>query len=362
MAAGAPRGDFKLVLDSVNRAQLPAIVAELMDVLNIDRKTANGAVENTPIVLVGGMSQQQAANLRTHVLRLGKLGASLRFTADPVGKMKQLRWQALPPVVRRPANIFVCPACGERFIVQRWQPAPAAQPARAPARPAAAAPAAPQAPPAPPPPAAAPAPPPAPPPLTAPPAPRASAPPAPPEEREIPEAQLLEAEPLEAEAIEEASPAEELEAAEAVELPEAAEVEEAEEIPEAAPLPAEPEPAQEPGPAQVATAEAVGPAPKQTPKARPARAPKPAPAAKPVAQAPAGPRYDVSVAKVRGPKQDRLAELVAARQGITYDEAMRLCERTVVVVCKDATSAQADEWRKALLKLGIKPRIRKRSG
>ena len=95
------------------------------------------------------------------------------------------------------------------------------------------------------------------------------------------------------------------------------------------------------------------PAPKPAPK------PKPAPA-KPAAKAPAGPRYDVSVARVPEGKQDRLADLLVQRQGLSPEDAEKLVNRTVVLVCKGGSSAEADEWRKALLGIGLKPRIRKK--
>jgi hypothetical protein len=66
------------------------------------------------------------------------------------------------------------------------------------------------------------------------------------------------------------------------------------------------------------------------------------------------------VAKVPGPRQGRLADLLVERQGLSPDEAERLVNRTVVLVCKGGTSAEADEWRKALLGIGLKPRIRKK--
>jgi hypothetical protein len=379
MAAAAPGADFKLLLNAINREQRPAIIQELMLLLQIDQKTAASATENVPIVLVGGMTQQQALTLRTHIPRLLRLGCDLKLTAEPVGKVKQLRWQAPPAATRIPGNLLVCPSCGDRFIVQRWQPQPAAaqpqaeeqaQPPAAPAAPAAAAQAA---------------------------------------EEEPVEAEPLEAEPVEAEAVE-ADPAEEIQ--EAVPAEEVAEAQEAGEVEEAAPAaeqpgqveplgeeddllgafaeeveaaadepepveaepapkpppqpakPAQPEPAPEP---EAAPQAAAPPEPEAPPEPAPAAsAPQPAAPAAEEAEAAesedAGPRYDVSVAKVRGEKQEKLAEYLAQRQGITFEEAMKLCEKTVVVVCRGGTSAEADECRRALIKMGIKPRIRKRSG
>jgi len=374
MAAGAPRGDFKLVLNAVNQAQVPAIVAELVDILQIDRTTAMAAVQNVPIVLLGGMTRQQAANVRTYLARLTKLGAQLGLTAEPLGRAKQIRLPASPAAIRRPANVFTCPTCGERFLVQRWQPAPLPAPVPAPAPPQ-------------PVPAAPPA-------AAAPPAPADEAIPeaepleAEPLEPDALEAEALEAEPLEAEAleaerVEEEAPLEAVEAVDAEEFAFAEVEEEAEEAPEAEPPPAQPAPlpAAEPlalevaepvelPPAQAAPAppapepqpapEPPKPQPAAMPQPRPAPAPKPAPASKPAAKAPAGPRYDVSVARAAGPKQAKLADLLVERQGMDPDEADKQCKRTVVLVCKDATSAEADEWRKALLAIGLKPRIRKR--
>jgi len=306
MAEGAQGGDFKLVLDAVDDARREEAVAELAEVFFLDAHTAAEAVRNAPIVLIAGMTQEQAANLRTHVLRLARLGARLRLTAEPVGRLKQLRWQALPPVVRRPANIFVCPNCGERFVVQRWTAPAAPQPAAAPRQAAPEAPAAEAA-------AEAEA-------QEA--APVAEAVPLAEAAAEVPEAEpVVEAEPVAAGEAE--GEFAELQAA-------AAESEQTEEEPRVA------EEEKEPAPA--------GPSPSAAPPS-----------------APSGPRYDVSVAKVRGEKAERLVDLLVEREGISYEEARSRCERTVVVVCRNAPSSEADGWRRALLKIGIKPRIRKRS-
>lgn len=353
MASGAPQGDFKLVLTGLNAANQAAIVAELMDAFQLDGKLAGGiaqsAAQGTPVVLLDGLSRAQAANVRTYLARLLKLGAQMSLTAEAVGQAKRIPWPAPPPVTRRPASVFACPNCGERFIVQRWQPAPVAPP--------------PPAVPAPPPPPA-PAPPPAPPAAPAP-------------EEVIPEALAVEPEPPEAEGV----VAEAVEPVEAEELPMAAvELPEAEELPVAEALPAEALPAEalpaEPLPAEVLPAEplpppAAQPAPAPAPAAQPAPQPaaakpkpapaKPAPAAQPAgAKAPAGPRYDVSVARVADSKRGRLAELLIERQGLSPEEAESRVGRTVVLVCKGGTSAEADDWRKALIGIGLKPRIRKK--
>jgi len=403
MGAGAPRGDFKLVLTGIDQAKRPAIIAELVEVLNIDRKTATDLTSNIPIVLIGGMSQQQAATLRTHLVRLVKLGAQMSLSTEAVGKAKQLQWAAPPPILRRPAHLFMCPSCGERFIIQRVRPPELVQPAAAPAaepEPAEAPPAEAEA-------------------VAAEPA-EAEAVAAEPVEAEAVEAEEFAAEPAEAvpaeaEPLGEPVDAEELEAGAAEDLPaeedfsprEAESVAEAEaaeipEIPEAAPIeeaapleaelveaeavplegpalppalpkpqpaPARPQPAlarpqpapPKPQPAPPRPQPAVAkPQPQAQPRPQPPAArpqPRPAPAApKP---APQGPRYDVSVAKARGAKQEKLAELVAARQGISFDEAMKMCERLVVMVCKDAPESEASDWRKALVSAGLEPRIRK---
>ena len=361
MAVGAPRGDFKLVLSGVNQARLQDIVAELAEVLNIDPKMASDAIANAPIVLIAGMTQQQATILRTHLLRLVKLGAKMTLGTEPVGKAKQLQWPAPPPILRRPANFFVCPSCGERFLVQRLPSIPAARPA--------------------PPPSA-----------------QAPAPEAPVAEEPV-EATPVEAEPLPAEEVDEGIFAEELGEAEPGPLPAEAELLPAapEEIPEAEALPPELEAAEVPEPEPVLEAEPIlaepfppepaprlAPAkpqpapprpqaqpgqakpqpkpaqPRPAPKPQPAPPAKPAPAAKPESGAAAGPRYDVSVAKVSGRKQEQLAELIAGRQGISYDDALKQCERTVVIVCRDAPPSEAGDWRKAIVAIGLEPRIRKR--
>jgi hypothetical protein len=321
--AAPPRADFKLILDAINPAQAPAIIAELMEVLNIDRRTATAAIQQAPLVLVGGMSQQQAAIARTHVVRLARLGAKLRLTAEPVGKLKTLTWKSVPHFVRRPGNLFVCPSCGERFLVQRWPHQPAQ-----PAAPAAAAPA----------PAAA---------------------PAEPQPAEPVEAEPVEAEPVaeepelaeEPEAVEEAEPA--VAAAEPLDTEEPLEAEADEVVAEAEPLMAEPIEAE---PLEAEPIAEPAPGPYEEPEPEPDLEPAVAPEA-----ATTGPVYDVSVAKVRGPKQDRLAELIAERLSISFEEASRMCERTIIMVCKGAPESEAASWRKALADLGLKPRIRKRT-
>jgi hypothetical protein len=277
------------------------------------------------------MTQQQAAIARTHVVRLARLGAKLRLTAEPIGKLKTLTWKSVPQFVRRPGNLFVCPSCGERFLVQRWQH----QPAQAVAPAAAAAPA----------PAAAPA------------------------EPEPVEAEPVAAEPVEAEpvdeepmaeeprlaeepeAVEEAEPA--VPATEPLDAEEPLEAEAEEVVAEAEPLMAEPIEAE---PLEAEPIEEPEPEPEPYEEPEPDLEPAVAPEA-----ATTGPVYDVSVAKVRGPKQDRLAELIAERLRISFEEASRMCERTIIMVCKGAPESEAASWRKALANLGLKPRIRKRT-
>ncbi|MFW6163982.1 MAG: hypothetical protein ACODAJ_14545 [Planctomycetota bacterium] len=340
MAGSAPQGDFKLVLTGVNPANQAAIVAELRDVFQLDQKLVTeivaSAAQGTPVILLDGMSRAQASNVRTHLARVLKLGAQMSLTAETVGQAKRIPWPAPPPVTRRPTNIFMCPSCGERFIVQRWQPAPAARPGPQPQAEAPAAPAGQQ-----PAPAEQPEP-------QPPPAPAEAE-----EEEPIPEAEPLEAEPLEAEALE----AEAIEAVEAEELPVAEmEAPEAEEVPEAEAMPIEEEPA-EPSPQPAAPPQQQQPAPAAQPK-QPARPkPQPKPAAEPE---PAGPRYDVSVAKVPESKQGALADLLVDRADMSPEDAEKAVGRTVVLVCKGGTSAEADDWRKALLGIGLKPRIRKK--
>ncbi|NQT89432.1 hypothetical protein HQ560_21870 [bacterium] len=302
--AASPRADFKLILDAIDPAQAPAIIVELMEVLNIPRQTATAAMQQAPIILVGAMSQQQAAVARTHVVRLARLGAKLRLTAEPVGKLKALAWKSIPQFVRRPANLFVCPSCGERFIVQRWLHQTAqGQAAAAPA-----------------------------------PAHAARAEPV----EAVPVAEAIEAEPAAPEPAlaEEPMPVEAVQAEPitAVAAPRRAAAAPAEAIVEAEPIMAE-----------AVEAEAM---PEQEPELEPEFEP---------GSASGGPAYDVSVAKVRGPKQDKLAELIAERLSISFEEASRMCERTIIMVCKGAEESEAARWRKSLADLGLKPRIRKRS-
>jgi len=78
-------------------------------------------------VLIEKLTAQQAANVDSHLTRLRHLGAEIEVTSDTSGTAKRMRLPVKPGIVWLPGNVFMCPSCGQRFIVQPYQAAAAAE-------------------------------------------------------------------------------------------------------------------------------------------------------------------------------------------------------------------------------------------
>lgn len=118
--------EYCLILQSVPDLRYDGVVAELMELFNTDSAHAAQIASDTPVILISRLTEQQAHNVRTHIVRLQHLGAEVDISSSPPQGAKSLSWPAIPPIAMRPGNVFVCPGCGERFAVSRLGAAPAA--------------------------------------------------------------------------------------------------------------------------------------------------------------------------------------------------------------------------------------------
>jgi len=123
--------DIFVVLRSVPEDKLDDIIAELMVLFNAEEAHARQIAVNAPISLLSRVSEQQAGNARSHMLRLEKLGAVIEITSQPSADTRSLTWPVLPYIATQPANVFICPTCGNRFRVEPFtvEPSVTARPA-----------------------------------------------------------------------------------------------------------------------------------------------------------------------------------------------------------------------------------------
>ena len=117
---------YFVVLQSVPAERLDDVVTELMILFNVERAHAMQVASNAPIILMSRLNERQAQNVRSHVIRLEKLGAGIDLVTAPPPGVRSLTWPVLPHIATQPASMFLCPSCGERFIVQAYQAAPPA--------------------------------------------------------------------------------------------------------------------------------------------------------------------------------------------------------------------------------------------
>lgn len=115
-----------VVLRSVPEDKLDDIIAELMVLFNAEEAHARQIALHAPITLLSRVSEQQAGNARSHMLRLEKLDAVIEITSQPSAGTRSLTWPILPYIATQPANIFICPSCGDRFSVQPFTAEPSA--------------------------------------------------------------------------------------------------------------------------------------------------------------------------------------------------------------------------------------------
>jgi ribosomal protein L7/L12 len=293
---------YFVVLQSVPSERQEDVVSELMVLFNIERTHATQIASNVPIVLMGRLNERQVQNARSHLVRLHKLGAAIDVATTAPAGVRALSWPVLPQIAIQPANVFMCPTCGERFVVRPFKatvpearkpaPAPAPQPAPAPPKPAE------------PPPAEA--------------------------------AEVVEAEA--AEVVDE----EPVEAAEAVEEP-PADAEPAAAVARLAPEEPEPaEAAEEEDEFQDVAVQATAPEPGAQAEAAAA------------SKAAEGQLFRVSLRqRVKGSQREQVAQLIAKYQKVSEKEALRLLDRPMVSVLRRASKQEADACRKAFKDIGI---------
>ncbi|MCJ7587778.1 MAG: hypothetical protein MUQ00_07755, partial [Candidatus Aminicenantes bacterium] len=111
--------DLRLILESVPKEQTERVIEELMTLFTIQRPYAEQIVLSAPIILLDHLTDEQASNVASNIIWLTKLGAIVRLTAEPAPtSMRRLTWPAPPNIAVRAGNVFICPHCGGRFVVQ----------------------------------------------------------------------------------------------------------------------------------------------------------------------------------------------------------------------------------------------------
>ena len=228
-----------------------------------------------------------------HLVRLQKLGCLLDFPVAPPPRIPGLTWPSLPSIAIKPANIFICPGCGDRFIVQPYAAVPAA------------------------------------------------------------EARLAEAEPVEAEPVD----AEPVEAAEVVEVAEAVEAEAVSaEVVDAEPVAAEPVPAPAARPAEPARMD-LAPSKQATPEEVEASRPeKPLELQDEAGDTlPDDQLYRVSLRqRVKGSAQKKqAAALIAKYQGISEKQALKLAEKALCTIARRVSKEEAEACKKEFREIGL---------
>lgn len=113
--------DFRVILDSVDTANIDAILDEFLLQFPLERSNAEQILRQAPIVLLDQLNAEEANNVRTNLVKLTRLGAKIRVTTAAAGTVKRLTWPVIPAAARRAGNVFICPHCGERFTVHPWK-------------------------------------------------------------------------------------------------------------------------------------------------------------------------------------------------------------------------------------------------
>jgi ribosomal protein L7/L12 len=328
--APEPRGEFKFVLNSVRPEAAQAVAQELTRLFPLDLPNATSIIGNAPIILIDGLTPQQARCVGTYALRLKALGADVQVTGQPVGKLRVLRWPLLPEIAKRPGNHVICPNCGARLKMEVYVQA-AVEAAPQPAAPERAA----EAPPGPPEPSAV---------EQAPPGP----PPEPPEVMPQPSSPASPAtaagdllEPIELDGDDFGD--------DFVELSD-----------EEVTLEAPPQISPAPPAAPAASPPAAPPQPAPPPSAppQPAAPARPAPPAGDGGVGGDGSIRVTLVGKVRGQKKLDAAELMQYYLGVSQSEAVSQLAKTVVTVARDLTEEQAEECQERFAEIGVKVKLK----
>jgi len=119
-----PEGaEYRVVLSSVKAESREQAAAELVLLFPIDEVSARQVLSAAPIVLIEKLTAEQAKNVDSHLACLRRLGVGIEVTADMVANAKHMRLPVKPSIALLPGNMFMCPSCGERFVVERYDPA-----------------------------------------------------------------------------------------------------------------------------------------------------------------------------------------------------------------------------------------------
>jgi len=110
--------EFKAILKAVPADSVNLVAAELMTMFNFDKAYAQQIAKAAPLVLLDKMTPAQALNAESNLVALRRHGADVQVTPEAVQGMARLNWPTPPDILRRPGNVFVCPHCGERFVVR----------------------------------------------------------------------------------------------------------------------------------------------------------------------------------------------------------------------------------------------------
>ncbi len=170
MAEGTKKYEktFDIILSSVDEAQTEALAPQLAKAFSLDPESAATILRSAPIVFLQGVAKPDVRTVKKHLLEISKSGAEFTITTQAAAELPRVIWAQRPKFGEAASgdlvhelrwdfgkNAFVCPGCGEAFLLRRIGPlakrltaATAAQPAAtaakpsAPAAPAKAAPAA----------------------------------------------------------------------------------------------------------------------------------------------------------------------------------------------------------------------------
>lgn len=365
---------FSVVLVEVPQEGQAEIASALGEALHLQPEAAKQVLSTAPVVLFRDLAKPEIRALKPKLIELSRRGIEFRITPRPADSLPSVNWPTKPGFVQSSGgellpsvtfewqqHAFVCPGCGEAFVIR-----PIGKPvltkreeAKAPA------------------PAPAPAPKPAPPKeekKAAPPPPKPA--PAKPAVKKVEEVEEIEeiqeiSEPLEvveeieevqeiSEPIEVADEVEEVE--EIQEISDAEPIEEVEEIAEASGDDIEMIDLDEPP-------KKAAPAVKKPPEKKGAPPPKPE-AKKPPEKKPAKKggddeegevAYSVFLSRIPTPdKQAQAAKMIAEIRGVSMGEAKDLAARMVIPVVKDVSKEEAEQCLERFKKLKIQGRITKK--
>ncbi|MBI2190797.1 MAG: hypothetical protein HYU36_02280, partial [Planctomycetes bacterium] len=96
-------GDYKVILSAVDGVRFDAVASHLAALLGIDAAGAQMIARAAPIILIDGLSAQQAAHAGRNTLPVRQSGADLQVARGPVGKLKKATWPdtAFPKILQR---------------------------------------------------------------------------------------------------------------------------------------------------------------------------------------------------------------------------------------------------------------------